>query len=137
MKIKPEQDYMWIYAETPEEQTLLDIFNIYGARVCGRSSDAISLSSPHLAGLKQLHVTRQQQAILANALGIMETNLLQQVLIARTMGNTNTRHLLDIAKSIGDLKEQLFITPDPTPIHATLTMPKRPEPTSAIKKDES
>ncbi|TET25243.1 MAG: hypothetical protein E3J76_01605 [Candidatus Aminicenantes bacterium] len=137
MKIEAEQTYIWFYAENPEERTLLDTIYIHGARVWGRSTDGISIASPHEAGLKQLLVTREQQAILANALGIMETNLLQQVILSGVMGNTNATSILNMAKSIGDLKEQLFITPEPIPMHATLSAPKMPEPTSAIKKEES
>jgi len=119
MKIEAKENHIWIYADTPEEQRLLDTFESYGTRVWGKSTDGIAISSPHEAGLKQLHISREQQAILANALGVVETNLFNNALIVAAMGNINQINVIKIATAIGDLKEQLFITPDPIPSQLT------------------
>ncbi|GAI15773.1 unnamed protein product, partial [marine sediment metagenome] len=59
---------IWLTAETPEEDHFLEVLDKHGIRVHGRSSTGIGICSPHIAGLRQLFINREQQAILSYAL---------------------------------------------------------------------
>ncbi|GAI40810.1 unnamed protein product, partial [marine sediment metagenome] len=67
-----DQNRIWLTAETAKENRLLEVLDKNGIRVHGRSSLGIGISSPDIAGLRQLLINREQQAILSYALAKVE-----------------------------------------------------------------
>lgn len=122
MKAYLVNNHINLEAENEQEAHFLDVLDKNGAKVCIRGTNSIGITSPHVSGLKQLFVTREQQAIVANAIGITEMNLLTKIIVE---GDQAIPHYesLKIASEIGDLKSQLFTKPDQTP--ARLVLPKR------------
>jgi len=73
MRTEVKGEIIWLIAENDQERYLLDVLDKSGIRTTGRSSNSLAICSPHLANLRQLFLNREQQAILAYALGKVES----------------------------------------------------------------
>lgn len=66
-----------LVAENKSEWYLLDCFDAQGIRVTGINpgGKSITVCSPEMAGLKQIHLDREQQTILAHSLAVAPFNV--------------------------------------------------------------
>jgi hypothetical protein len=106
------KDYgIWLYAENPAEDTLLETLDKQGIRVCARSTDGISISSPETAGLRQLFINREQQAMLCYSVKAMEQLVASKLIFQQNM--PALKGIRQIAANLMDLLDQLFVAPEP------------------------
>ncbi|MBA7657832.1 hypothetical protein ES703_65775 [subsurface metagenome] len=132
---------IYLKAENQKENHLLEVLDKNGIRVFGRSSMGIGICSPHIAGLRQLFINREQQAILSYALAKseLEGKIIDLILEGDLVTAANVSQ---VAKTIVDLKYQLFVAPEtvytspcatarmirpmpPIPIHTAAIKPER------------
>ena len=141
MKAELRGNFIWIDGENEEETHFLEVLDKNGVRVSGRSTRGIGITSPHIAGLRQLFINREQQAILAYSLGRLDAEMLLKSVINMSERDMQTlKTLKGKAQNISDLLDALIIAPEPvTPRTPKLTMPRRvtyPVPKVEPKKNE-
>jgi hypothetical protein len=141
MKVEVKDKRIYLKAENQKEARLLEVLDKYGIRVHARTVSGIGICSPHIAGLRQLLINREQQAILSYALAKVEfEDKLRELLYAGDFAAM--RHVAQVAESIINLKDQLFVAPETiTAPCATapmlMPMPPIPTHTAAIKPERN
>ncbi|MBA7489930.1 hypothetical protein ES702_00464 [subsurface metagenome] len=108
----------------------------------GRSTRGIALTSPHIAGLRQIFVNREQQAILAYALGRLDAaTLLKSIIPIAQQDLIALKNLQKEAVNISQILSALITAPEsvtaiPPTIRAKLSKPT-PILTKPLEKKET